>query len=138
MRTCLSLVIGKEAVGLLALTVAFFGCRYVASSSAPAPIAFKGVPEFREFAARNGIYSHSGNANGNIKDNFFVADHPLTLADFDDLQTLRNPGLTPAWRGILWVCEMDGSLTTIFPDQFGGKSRVWGNIIVVGDEDVMD
>jgi hypothetical protein len=50
--------------------------------------------------------------------------------------TRRDCGLTPAWRGILWVCQL-GDLGP-YPDLIGGKWRVWSKILVAGDEDLMD
>jgi hypothetical protein len=52
----------------------------------------------------------------------------------------RDCGLTPAWRGILWVCQIESRAERLGlqVEAIGGKWRVWGNVLVAGDEDLMD
>ena len=138
MRSYLPMLYGKEAVGLLVLTMAFFGCRYLTST--PEPIAFKNVVEFKDFAASKGIYFHAGNTNGVVGCNFYVADHPLTLDDLAPVTTRRDCGLIPGWRGILWVSQMKdwSDRLTLHSESIDGNWRIWGDILVAGDEEFMD
>jgi hypothetical protein len=138
MRFGIRFFFAKEVAGLLALTLAFWGCRYLASSWNPDRIAFAGASEFKDFVASRGIHINSGAASGNSRDKFFVADRPLALDDFENLQSRQNCGLTPSWRGILWVCEIHNAGNTLCTNQMDGKWRVWGNVIVAGDEDLME
>jgi hypothetical protein len=71
---------------------------------------------------------------------FFVAKHPLTGEQLDDIPTKRQCGLTPAWRGIVWVANLGdpAGCRCLSPDSIGGKWRIWGNVVVAGDESMMD
>jgi hypothetical protein len=134
-------VFTKASTGVVCLIAAFIGCRHGASAVMPQPIQFKSVSEFKDFADANGLYLHSGTSSGNLvfpANNFYVADHAISLDDLDEVCSRRDCGLTPAWRGILWVCQIETTHGTAFPDQIDGKWRVWGNVMVVGDETLMD
>jgi hypothetical protein len=138
MRNCWSVLFGKQAAGVFALTMTFFACRYMASSLAPEPVAFQNILEFKEFAASHGLYAHSGNRSNIDRQNYFIADHPVTLDDLDDVQIKLNCGNTPAWRGILWVGQIEIETTLLYPEAISGKWRIWGNVAVAGDESLMN
>jgi len=139
MRSSLSILLSIGAAALLTLTAASV-CRYEALSSTPKSIAFKNAAEFKDFALCNGFFFHRGNMNGVVGGNYFIADHLVTLDDLEEVLTRRDCGLTPAWRGILWVCQIHDTpwFTALDTDHVDGKRRVWGNVLVAGDEDLMD
>jgi hypothetical protein len=140
MRLCLLLPVWKEAAGLISLMAALFCCRCVVSSAAHEPVCFNSIWEFKDFAASKGIHFHSGTANGGIwNDNYYVADHPITLDDVREIPFRRDCGLTPAWRGIVWLAQAShrSGEPVLMPDSIGGKWRIWGHVIVAGDEDLM-
>ena len=140
MRSSLSILVRTGAAALLVWTPAYFCCCYLSSSSTPKSIAFKNAAEFKDFALCNGFFFHSGNVNGVVGGNYFIADHLVTLNDVEEVLTRRDCGLTPAWRGILWVCQIHDTpwFTALATDHVDGKRRVWGNVLVAGDEDLMD
>jgi hypothetical protein len=128
----------KPAAGFLAIAIVFAGCRVVTCTCGPKRVAIKDIAEFKNLVGAAGLYIHSGSQSGLIGDNFYVADHPLAWDDLEEVHSRRDCGLTPAWRGILWVCQINTANTTNLPDSIGGKCRVWGNVCVVGDEELMD
>jgi hypothetical protein len=132
MRSRFSILLGNAA-GLLALTVVAFCCRY----AAPEPTVFKNVKEVKDFAVSKGLVFHCGNGNGIVCSNFFLADHPLTIDDLDGVCSRHDCGLTPAWRGVLWVCQL-GGIAELYPECLGGTWRIWGSVLVAGDEKLMD
>jgi hypothetical protein len=109
----------------------------------PRPIQFKTLKQFRDFAVAHGLLFHrfdtpspdlawgSGDAAS-----FFVSDHPVAIDDLLQLTT-RNCGLIPAWKGILLVHFQHAEMY-ISPTSIGGKWRLWGNLLVAGDEQLMD
>jgi hypothetical protein len=52
--------------------------------------------------------------------------------------TKTDCGLTPAWQGIIWVVTLTHRAGHVVPRFIGGKWRQWGNLIVAGDEHLMD
>jgi hypothetical protein len=138
MRSRLSIQLAIGAASSLALTVA----AHWFCSAAGRPVAFNDVQEFKTFAVSNGLYFHAGNHNGIVESpaldrNYYLADHAITLDDLIAVGHRRDCGLTSAWRGIIWVCQFRGEFG-LLPDSLGGKWRVWGNVVVAGDEDLMD
>jgi hypothetical protein len=121
---------------------AFLGCRHLAIATAPKPVHFKSVFDFKEFADTGGLHYHSGASTGQLvfpADNFYVADRVISKDDLEGVCTRRDCGLTPAWRGILWVCQIDAThVGTTHPESLGGKWRIWGNVVAAGDEELMD
>jgi hypothetical protein len=122
-------------VGITALLLAG-----VHLASPPPGIHFDSARDLKELIADHDIHVHSGATGRGTDSNFFVADHPLTFDDTVKVAWRRDCGLTPAWQGIVWVAEIvdpvSGVLIRI--DQITGNYRIWGNVIVAGDERVMD
>ncbi len=138
MKLCLLLPFWKSAAGLAALTAIFLGGRYVSPAAAPEPIHFKNVRELNDFAVAQGLFFQSGMSAGMTWNNFYIADHTITFDDVRDL-VRRDCGLTPAWRGILWVAQINPeNPIALSPESVGGKWRVWGSVLVAGDEELMD
>jgi hypothetical protein len=139
MFTRISIQLAVAAGCLLVLTGA---AGYFLGLVAPDPIAFSDGVEFRDFAIGKGLLFHSGRGDGKLDtrvmySNFFLADHQLTSSDVDNIGMRHDCGLTPAWRGIIWVSHLRGEFATL-PETVGGKTRIWGNVLVAGDEDLMD
>jgi hypothetical protein len=125
------------------LAAIVLGGRYVAATIQPKSTQFQSVREFREFAASQGLHLHGGTAAGRVvfpENNCYVADHSITFDDLDGVSTRRDCGLTPAWRGILWVSLIrdDSTNVDMIPEQLGGTWRIWGNLVVAGDEALMN
>ncbi len=136
-------VFSKAAAGLFCVIAAFVGCRNVAASMMPRPVHFTNVHEFKEFASVNVLFSHTGTSSGKMvcpSNTFHVADHAIEIDDLYDISPCRDCGLTLAWHGILWVSQLygDASKVGLFPEDLGGKWRVWGNVVVADDEALMD
>ena len=102
---------------------------------------FASAEEARDFCVSEGLHCHNGTDGVPFTmGNFFVADHPLTFNDLQAIPCRRDCGMTPAWKGILWVGQIRSphSVIDIGVASIRGKCRVWGNILVAGDEDLMD
>jgi hypothetical protein len=103
----------------------------------PIAVSFETARELRVFASAQGLQTCNDGANdGTI---FFIADHLLCADDLTAVATRRDCGLTSGWHGIVWAAQARTPLMTIHPeDSFGGHWRVWGNVIVAGDVQLMD
>jgi hypothetical protein len=44
----------------------------------------------------------------------------------------------PAWRGMVWVKQISEGHLHLDVDSISGHKHVWGDVLVVGDEEVMD
>jgi hypothetical protein len=101
----------------------------------PRPIRFETLQDLTDFAVASGYkIEHSG--QGYLTDNCYISDHPVPMTDLL-LLTKRDCGLTSAWRGIIWACSRC-DMCCISPATIGGKWRIWGNVLVAGDEHLMD
>ena len=104
-------------------------------------VHFKGLKEFEQFARHHGLFLHSGGRDSRYCGlSFFVGDHPLTFEELQAIPTRQDCGLTPAWSGIVRVTDCNDDLTGLgtTPDSIGGKWRILGNVLVAGDEKLMD
>jgi hypothetical protein len=138
MGTFFSMQFGKQTAGFLALAMTLVFCGHLVATSIRKTIQFDTAQELKEFAVSKGLAYHSGSTSGISGNTYYLADHPLTFNGLEPVCTRRACGLTPAWRGILWVSQIHNPSTTFFPEQLGGKWRVWGNVCVAGDEALMD
>jgi hypothetical protein len=103
----------------------------------PAAISFETAQELHVFACASGL--HTCNDGRYDSSTFFIADHPITSEDIAALLTRRDSGLTPRWRGIVCAAQIRTPGYFLDPEQgFGGHWRVWGNVIVAGDLQLMD
>jgi hypothetical protein len=128
----------KQAVGLLGLMGILALGAHIQSRATPTSIHFDEVLEVQDLARANGLVVHSGNGHGLVEGNCFLADHPVTFDDLLAVCDRRHCGLTPAWRGIVWVCQINGSYRRLHAGAIGGKTRIWGNVLAAGDEELMD
>jgi hypothetical protein len=128
-----------KAGALLLLTVLLLGIYELVSPERP-PVRFSSLKEFEEFARSQGLFVHSGGENpDSYLVNYYVADHPLTREHLLAIPTKTECGLTPGWRGIVWIAVVTGPSGTLLtqPGSIGGKWRIWGNLLVAGDEGLM-
>jgi hypothetical protein len=103
----------------------------------PTAVSFATSAELRDLACANGLQTcNDGTNNATI---FFIADHPISRNEIGALVSRRDAGLTPRWRGIVWAAQIRTAACFMDPEQgFGGHWRVWGNVIVAGDVQLMD
>jgi hypothetical protein len=119
---------------LFGVIAAYFACRHFLAS--PAPIEFKTALELRNFISASGFSVYAQGTNpGSI---FYISDHALTPDNLAAVVELRHCGLVPSWRGILWVSQCRNPAWTLCPEHIGGTWRIWGNVLVAGDEELMD
>jgi hypothetical protein len=121
----------KEAVIILFVLAAAILLR----TTGPHSMNFESLTEFKRFAAENGLLLHPTGVGG-FQDHLYVSDHPVTL---DHLLTLTktNFDASPGWRGILWVHGYS-KRNHVLPTSIAGPWRVWGRLLVAGDEKLMD
>ena len=105
-------------------------------------IHFRSPHELAAFMERKGLHIHSGRGASSVIDiNCFVADHSIGFEDIA-LLNMQECGLTPAWRGIVFVGYIDegdhqlcGAVT---PVGINGHYRVWGRVLAAGDPALLD
>jgi hypothetical protein len=121
----------RRIAGLFGITVALAVCVHLVSIGKPKPVLFNSVREFKNATATEGLFYHTGTKQ-NHESYFYVADRPISFDVLQELQTTNKQscGLTPAWRGIVWV--------TTIPVNIGGNVRTWGKLMVAGDEELMN
>jgi hypothetical protein len=105
------------------------------NTMAPHTVYFESLGEFKEFAARNDFLLHPSGVGG-FTDNLYVSDHPVSPDHLSAL-TKTSCGLNPAWRGIVWVHGHSWH-SHVVPGSLTGKWRIWGNLLVAGDEGFME
>jgi hypothetical protein len=127
----------KQVAGLIETMGALTVCLHLTSTSKPRPIHYQTLREFKEFAVSKGLCFPE---QPMFKDNFFIADHALSVEAVRELASIRkwDCGLTPAWRGLLWVCAIHSPYWQVESETIGGKKRIWGRLLVAGDEGLMD
>jgi hypothetical protein len=93
--------------------------------------------EFKDFAISKGFCFPEQPVFIN---SFFITEHPLSVEALGKLHSIdkRDCGLTPAWRGLLWVCALHSPYWHVDSETIGGKKRIWGRLLVAGDEELMD
>ena len=106
-------------------------------TAGPADGRLRTARAFKEFATSQGLHSHCGNSHEYYGANCFIADHPITLEETTALTKL-NCGLTPAWRGIVWVQQMEMGHARCDPHHIQGHKRVLGNLVLAGDEALLN
>src|SRR5581483_8712146 len=102
------------------------------------PVQFESIVELRHFAEAKGLKIHYGNSGDIPGGSCYVAAHPMTFQDLIPVSRHRNLDNTTAWSGIVWVCKIQANCWTLCPDEFDGNGRIWGNLFVVGDKNLMD
>src|SRR5262249_13420545 len=110
---------------------------HLVSPSRPKPTHFRNLQELKDLALSKGFCFPELPA---VRDNFFITDHPLSAERLRQIRSIskRDCGLTPVWRGLLWVSLMKDRHTELDSETIGGKKRIWGRLLVAGDEELMD
>jgi len=128
----------KQVVGLIGIMGLLILCLRLVTISKPKPIHFETLREFKDFALAKGFFIPEQPV---FMNNFFITAHPLTDDALQKLHSIdkRKCGLTPEWRGLLWVCALHSSYDSrLASDTIGGKWRTWGRLLVAGDEELMN
>jgi hypothetical protein len=128
----------RQLASLIGVMGALLFCLHLISASKPKPVHFKTLREFKDFALSKGLCFSKQPVP--LFDNFFIADHPLSIESLQELPIVRKRdcGLTPAWRGLLWVCAIHSRYGQVDFETIGGKKRIWGKLLVAGDEELMN
>jgi hypothetical protein len=137
MRWITTGIAAKWAGGVGLIAVLMVG---VFAVSTPRPTQFATVEAAKQFCTSRGLHWHTGTNAVPTFNSFYVADHPITFNDTLKVAFRSNCGMTPDWKGILWITQLNTSpmQTNFLPYSVGGKYRIWGNVLVAGDEDLMD
>jgi hypothetical protein len=125
---------GLCLVALIWATVA--GIHFLAVAINPKPIQFRTLREFMEFAkAKQLVLVPPTGVNST-----FISDHPPSAEQLREITMLNKNkcGLTPAWRGIVWACQIDSKRLHLNTETISGNRRYWGNLLVAGDEEMME
>lgn len=125
---------GETALVLVTVGAAFL----FAPLTSPAPVRFTSLKDFEGFARTMGLYFHSGSAQLLVQaDNCYFADHAVS---FEELNVLSKQecGMTPAWRGIIWVVRHSNAFSEFELSSIGGQRRLWGGIAAAGDPQLLD
>ncbi len=103
-------------------------------------IAFASTEELQSFAEAHGLQCQRepGELGG-----VFITGASMALRELETRACKANCGLTPEWKGILWIKQIhspnQNSLWHFDPEKdLGGKCRIWGNLVAAGDEEFMD
>jgi hypothetical protein len=121
---------GIAFLGLVAISVAV-----AHATNRPSSPQFKTSSELCTFAIAHGLVMTQEKGNRQV---FYVSDHTLTKDDIVAVAIQRDRGLTPQWRGILWASQVRGRILGLYADSVHGNKRMWGNVLVAGDEQLMD
>ena len=105
---------------------------------APRRVEFRTLPQFIRFVRAGGFAVHSGSGNPELIGMVcYVSDHPLGVEQISRL-SLDKCGLTPEWKGIVWVGIIDNNFARLAPETLGGHRRIWGNVAAGGDPELLD
>jgi hypothetical protein len=130
----------RQAVCLVGLIGAQLVCLHVVPTLIPKPVHFHSLREFKGFADANGLFSYQNGKSDMCWNTFVVADHPLTSGELRALKSvaMRDCGVGPAWRGVLFVSEIEIMDSYAHREALAGKSRRFGRLVVAGDEAFMN
>jgi hypothetical protein len=109
---------------------------FLAVAITPKPIQFRTLREFMEFAkAKQLVLIPPTGVNST-----FISAHPPSAEQLSEITMLNKKkcGLTPAWRGIVWACQIDSKWLQLGTETISGNRRFWGNLLVAGDEEMME
>jgi hypothetical protein len=129
--------------GLLAVCFLVLGADQLLSLSndGATPVQFNNLREFRRFVESNGLSFHNGTRDpGVFTIHGYVGDHPLTFDRLPALARAPQHALGAEWRGIVRVtwCLGPAWQYDLPTDWSEGTWRVWGNLIALGDQDLLD
>ena len=104
--------------------------------TAPSPLHFESARELRDLAESSGFLTHNEGVNPDTV--FFVTERPVTKYELRAVASRSECGRSDAWKGIVWVTQLRTAFLDLDPDQMTGNYRVWGNILVAGDDELID
>jgi hypothetical protein len=127
----------SQAACLIGLTGVMCVCLQLIAISKPVP--FDTLREFKDFANAKGFFSYF-HSLGDLGWNAYLSDHPLTSDELQALKTsrMRDCDIGPAWRGILFVSEIETKSSYMELDSLPGKWRTFGRLVFAGDEAFMN
>src|SRR5205807_6902466 len=94
-----------QLAGLIAIMGASILCLRLISTSKPKLVHFETLREFKDFALSKGFRYPEQSV---FSDSFFIAGHQPSAKLLNKLHAMdkRLCGLTPEWRGLLWVSAL--------------------------------
>ena len=106
----------------------------------PEPPAFASVQELADWARARGLHCRSDLRSGEVGPAVAVSTRPLTWQDANTLRKGTGPGGSelPAWAGVLWAARLSPNLADMPGPPWDRPCRVWGNLLVTGDQDLLD
>jgi hypothetical protein len=103
----------------------------------PRPVFFETPEELIFLVERNGLHCHSASdPSKGLWSQFYVAHHPGVFQQLP--LSKRSCGQAPEWRGLVWVTSINQNGWGLDIDSIGGRKRIWGKVVVAGDEELMD
>jgi hypothetical protein len=82
----------------------------------------------------HGFHCRSDYQDGNVHGSgFMVSRQPATWQEANRL--FKNGTMSAAWRGKVWVTDLDPELSYFLPDD--ASVRYWGRICAFGDEELL-
>jgi hypothetical protein len=98
-------------------------------------IAFRNLNDARAQISAQGYFCMSDRKDGHIENGFAVSREKIDWKDANHLVKVGAMG--PEWRGKVWIGVIDDGLTDLYgiPDWTG--TRVWGNVVALGDASLL-
>jgi hypothetical protein len=106
--------------------------------TSPVNLDFDDSASLCDLVSRRGYYLDRERRPEEPQFSFCFSDHPFTDEMPLELSRCDRCGLTPEWNGIVRVYQIQSSIGVLAADTIGGKTRRWGNVLLAGDEKLMD
>lgn len=127
----------RQAAGLVVLFLLLLACQPL--TSVVSPVRLHSTLELRQLIETSELFCHSGTLGNVASDNFYIADRPFDYAASLAVADRLKCGLTPMWRGVVWVTDIKSAAGIVVDTAYiGGRYRIWGNVLIAGDENLMD
>jgi hypothetical protein len=104
----------------------------------PPAAHFDSSAELSDFLVSRGFLIRHGKAPSEPYFSFFFSDHAVGDDEFAQLSFCTDCGLSPKWKGIVRVDQLHSSIGELEPTSISGKIRICGNVLLAGDEELMD
>lgn len=124
------------ALGALLLTLACCALLWFRPYAPPPRVA--GLDQVRDVARTHGLQLHSGGRNAAPlwAHHNYITRGPRTTEQLGGCRK-DQCGLTPAWRGVVWVYDLR-SPAELDLRSIKGHQRQWGTVLAVGDPELLD
>jgi hypothetical protein len=126
----------RTAIDVFGLGLMIFILALAALAGTTCEVQFQSGVELRRFATEVGFGTRD--AGTEQSSNFYITDRTLSDDEWVMVSRKDQCGLTEPWRGVVWACQIRRDTDTLVADCLGGKWRTWGNLVVAGDEELMD